>query len=256
MLPQIRQIFNRFLRLLGYQIKSVQQLPQENLLGITKNYNIRTILDAGANEGQFALWSRQFFPQASIYSFEPVRSTFQKLKPIAQKKDRWYVFQFALSDACEERQIFHHINHSPSSSLHESTANEVALFPQTGEKILESVSCVTLDHWLNKSNFSLKEDILLKLDVQGHETSVLKGAKHILAITSVVITEVIVGNQYKEQAKFADIVRLLSESGFVFQGVLEHGLDKTGRVFSLDAVFAKDNVCSADSLTRPHSVVS
>lgn len=240
MLPQIRQNFNRFLRLLGYQIKSVHQLPQESLLGITKRYNIRTILDAGANEGQFALWSRKFFPKASIYSFEPVESTFKKLQLIAKDSHRWDVFQVALSDTCEDRQIFHHINHPSSSSLHESTAEELTLFPETQEKSLEQVSCITLDHWLNSFNSLIKEDILLKLDVQGHETCVLKGAKDVLAVTSVVITEVIVGSLYREQARFDDIVHLLSESGFQFQGVLEHGFDQSGSVISLDAVFIKD----------------
>lgn len=241
MLPRLRQNFNRFLRLFGYQIKSVQQLPNENLLGISQRYNIRTILDAGANEGQFALWSRKFFPKASIYSFEPVESTFKKLQLIAKDSHQWDVFQVALSDTCEDRQIFHHINHPSSSSLHESTAEELTLFPETQEKSLEHVSCITLDHWLNKFNSLIKEDILLKLDVQGHETCVLKGAKNVLEMTSVVITEVIVGSLYAEQARFVDIVHLLSEAGFHFQGVLEHGFDEKAAIISLDAVFVKDS---------------
>jgi len=241
MISVLKQLSNRFFKCFGYQIKSIQQLPSENLLGITKRYDIRTILDAGANEGQFALWSRKFFPKASIYSFEPVESTFKKLQLIAKDSHRWDVFQVALSDTCEDRQIFHHINHPSSSSLHESTAEELTFFPETQEKSLEHVSCITLDHWLNKFNSLIKEDILLKLDVQGHETCVLKGAKDVLAMTSVVITEVIVGSLYREQARFVDIVHLLSESGFQFQGVLEHGFDQTGSVISLDAVFIKDS---------------
>lgn len=241
MISVLKQLSNRFLKCFGFQIKSVQQLPQENLLGITKRYNIRTILDAGANEGQFATWSRKFFPEATIYSFEPVESTFKKLKRIAKEKHRWDVFQLALSETCEDRQIFHHLNHPSSSSLHESTPVELALFPETKEKIIETVSCVTLDHWLNKSNITLKEDILLKLDVQGHETLVLNGAKNVLEMTSVVITEVLVSHLYRGQAKFVDIVILLSKSGFKFQGVLEHGFDASGDIISLDAVFVKDS---------------
>jgi FkbM family methyltransferase len=241
MLTRLRQNFNRLLRLFGYQIKSVQQLPNEKLLGISQRYNIRTILDAGANEGQFALWSREFFPEATIYSFEPVHTTFKTLELIAKEKHQWDVFQVALSDTCEDRHIFHHINHPSSSSLHESTATEIALFPDTKEKVLENVSCVTLDHWLKNSKIILNEDILLKLDVQGHETCVLMGAKDVLAKTSVVIAEVIVGSLYHEQARFVDIVHLLAESGFQFQGVLEHGFDQSGSVISLDAVFIKDS---------------
>jgi len=241
MISVLKQLSNRFFKCFGYQIKSIQQLPSENLLGITKRYDIRTILDAGANEGQFALWSRKFFPEASVYSFEPVESTFKKLKRIAKDRHRWDVFQVALSDSCKDRQIFHHINHPSSSSLHESTPVELALFPETQDKILENVSCITLDHWLNNSNFFLKEDILLKLDVQGHETCVLKGAKNVLEMTSVVITEVIVGSLYAEQARFVDIVHLLSEAGFHFQGVLEHGFDEKAAIISLDAVFVKDS---------------
>jgi FkbM family methyltransferase len=240
MISVLKQLSNRFFKCFGYQIKSIQQLPSENLLGITKRYDIRTILDAGANEGQFALWSRKFFPEASVYSFEPVESTFKKLQLIAKDRHRWDVFQVALSDTCENRHIFYHINHPSSSSLHESTPVELSLFPETKEKIIETVSCVTLDQWLDNSNITLKEDILLKLDVQGHETFVLNGAKNVLEMTSVVITEVIVGSLYRGQAQFVDIVQLLLESGFKFQGVLEHGFDASGAIISLDAVFIRN----------------
>jgi FkbM family methyltransferase len=211
------------------------------LLGIANRYNIRTVLDAGANEGQFALWSRKVFPDAAIYSFEPVLQTFKKLKAIAMEDRGWEVFQVALSDTCGDRQIFHHINHPSSSSLHESTALELALFPETNDKVLESVPCVTLDQWLIDSGVRLKGDVLLKLDVQGHESCVLSGAENVLEATSVVVTEVIVGGLYREQARFADIVLHLAGAGLHFQGVLEHGFDQSGGVISLDAVFMRDS---------------
>jgi len=240
MISFIKNISNRFFKTFGYKIKCIRQLPQENLLGITKRYKVQTILDAGANKGQFALWSRKFFPESKIYSFEPVYANFKNLERIAREDERWDVFQVALSDICEDRQIFHHINHPSSSSFHESTNLELELFPETKDKILENVSCVTLDDWLNDSNVCLHDDILLKLDVQGHETQVLKGAEKLLHITSIVITEVIVESLYRGQARFVDIVNILAESGFHFHGVLEHGFDKDDSVVSLDAVFIKN----------------
>src|SRR5687768_15429271 len=42
--------------------------------------NIRTILDVGANVGQFAILAHEVFPSAKIFSFEPLPECFEVLK--------------------------------------------------------------------------------------------------------------------------------------------------------------------------------
>lgn len=240
MVSLIRQFINRLIKPLGFQFKSLNRIPRENFLGIANQFQIRTILDIGANEGQFALWARRFFLHAKIHSFEPVKSTFKQLMDISKGDPLWEVHCLALSDSCVEKTIFHHINHSSSSSFHVSNPLEQELFPETKEKKNEIVSCMTLDSWLEKSKECLNSNVLLKLDVQGHETEVLNGSMRVLDRVDVVVVEVIVQGLYSGQARFVDIVKILFDKKFIFQGVLEHGFDADGRVVSLDAVFVKD----------------
>ena len=238
----LKNFSNNLFRFLGFQIKSTRQLPKENLLGFNRLFDIRTIIDVGANEGQFGLWARSFFPAAQIYSFEPVRSTFETLKIVTSRDANWHVFQMALSDTRRDQEIFHHIRHPSSSSLHLSTPKILELFPETEKKVLERIKCSTLDYWMDTEGLSLCDDILLKLDVQGHETHVLRGAEGMLKMVKVIIVEIITRKLYHNQAKFEEIVEVLSQNNLHFHGVIEHGFDKSGGVVSLDAVFVKDQL--------------
>ena len=87
---------NKCLRTFGYEIKSTALLPKQNLLGIKNTFHIQTIIDAGANLGQFALWARAEFPNAALHSFEPVRTTFEKLQATARMDPLWKTYNLGL----------------------------------------------------------------------------------------------------------------------------------------------------------------
>ncbi len=235
----IAYITNRYLRNFGYEIKATALLPKQNLLGIKNKFNIRTILDAGANLGQFAQWSRVEFPNATLHSFEPVLATYKKLQATAQHDPLWNTYNLALSSEKCVRQINVHVDHPSSSSLLESTPIEAELYPSTNRKVKNDVNCITMDEWVEESNPLIDNDILLKMDVQGHEASVLKGGKRTLQKVQVVIVEAIIEQLYHSQTKFSELVALLDNASFDFIGVMEHGFTSQGNVVSLDAVFFK-----------------
>jgi hypothetical protein len=113
------------------------------------------------------------------------------------------------------------------------------LYPSTIQKEKKDVNCITLDEWVEEYNPTMDNDILLKMDVQGHEASVLKGGKRTLQNVQVVIVEAIVEQLYHSQTTFPELVALLDNSAFDFIGVMEHGFTSLGNVVSLDAVFFK-----------------
>lgn len=83
---------------------------------ILRTSNIKSIFDVGANIGQTNLDFRQRFPDASIYSFEPVSKTFKVLKKNVGETLNPYCYQFALGS--EETKLLISLNpNSQTNSL-------------------------------------------------------------------------------------------------------------------------------------------
>jgi amino acid adenylation domain-containing protein/FkbM family methyltransferase len=61
------------------------------------------VVDVGANIGLFSLFVRQHFPNASLYSFEPLPPVFRSLQLNAALYDsKWKVFECGLADAARQ----------------------------------------------------------------------------------------------------------------------------------------------------------
>ena len=60
---------------------------------IIEKFNIDLVIDAGANEGQFAQELRAFY-SGEIFSFEPVSSVFEKLAATAASDTDWHLYCF------------------------------------------------------------------------------------------------------------------------------------------------------------------
>lgn len=87
------------------------------LLGI-RQLNIQTIIDIGANKGQFAKKMRRYFPQAQIFAFEPLPLPYQQLQQWGDRQqNRVRTFNLALGDRVDELEINSHVLFTASSSL-------------------------------------------------------------------------------------------------------------------------------------------
>ena len=90
---------------------------------------------------------------------------------------------------------------------------------------------------------------LLKIDVQGGELNVLKGALDLLREVSIVLTEVEFSAVYEDQPLFADIDKFLRDQGFFLHDFKNPGYsaykagvfnDLKGRLLWMDAVYVKE----------------
>jgi FkbM family methyltransferase len=150
----------------GIDIRRQAENPAHNLLGL-RRLGVRTVLDVGANEGQFAREALKRFPEAHVYSFEPLPGAFAKLNSWAAGQDRVTPVNIALGDRDEALEIHMHSEHSPSSSLLRTTDLSTALYPFTAAQESVSVPVRRLDDWA--ASKSLQAPTLIKLDVQGYE---------------------------------------------------------------------------------------
>lgn len=225
---------------LGFEIRRRQVAPGRNvwmrLLGID------TVIDIGANIGQFAAQARLDFPSAHIYSFEPLPDCYQRLVRSRAADPFFTAFETAVSDV-DGTLEFRRSSSSASSSLLRMAQLHKQSFPTTaGEKVVR-VKSRRLDEIAQTISFG--EHVLLKMDVQGAEDRVIKGGADTIARADVVIAETSFVQLYENQPLFRDVFLSVTGLGFRYAGSCGflpspiHGLN-----LSEDSVFLNERAIS------------
>jgi FkbM family methyltransferase len=199
----------------------------------------RTVLDLGANIGQFAIASANLFGQGvSVISFEPDPSTASILRNNV-KGLPVEVMELAIGSAPGESTFFVNAD-SQVSSLLPLGRIRLTDFPESVIKHEIKVSIESLDNLFTSSD--LASPILLKIDVQGFESEVIAGSTHFINKVRWIVMEVSFTDLYKGEADFISILNLLSDRGFRFLRPLNmHFSPKTGEVIEMDALFVNAN---------------
>lgn len=222
----------------GLDVRRLVKNPMHTLLGL-RDLPIKTVIDVGANRGQFAAYVSTFYPGARLVCFEPLPGPFQKLQQWASGQANVTTFNLALGEEEGTATMFHHLDHSTSSSLLATTELSKTLYPFTERQRTVVVPMSTLDRVFEKMPELLQPDILIKLDVQGYEEHVIAGGKRTFAAASACIVEVSLDELYKGQADFKRLMFMLDDLGFRYVGNLEQNVGEDGHVIFFDAVFAR-----------------
>ena len=232
----INKIFNHF----GYQITkspfSKRQIKSGHFIWLQK-FGIKTIIDIGANEGQFIDKISKILPDVNIYSFEPLKDSFIKLEKKISDKKNITAFNFALGDE-EKENIINRNEYSPSSSLLELTQLHRNAFPITEKVREEKIFVKILDR--AAKDLELKKKVMMKIDVQGYELNVLRGAENTIKDVDIILIETSFYELYKNQPLFKEIYNFLSDRGFNYYGSLEQLYDeRDGKILQADSVFIR-----------------
>ena len=196
-----------------------------------------TILDIGANVGQFAIAAAKRFPGAQVFCVEPDPRSVAILKSNAKDIDRISVHQTAMSDTCGVAN-FHVNQDSQVSSLLPLGADRIEAFPGSTVREVIEVGVETLDSLF--AHRPLEAPILLKLDVQGSEDRVLLGGNRLLKSVSWITLEVAFASLYEGEADFLTVCKLLDRHGFQFTKPLNfHTRPDTGEIIEMDALFVR-----------------
>ena len=240
----LKNLVRKSLSYAGVELIRTTQNPRKTLLGMSQ-LQINTIIDVGANNGQFARAITETFPHAQILCFEPLPSTYDELKLWADRQNgRVTVFNLAIGERDGMVDMFYHEDHSPSSSVLASTEITERIYPLTKRQEQIPVTLTSLDKALDGAGISIKDDILVKLDVQGYEDRVIRGGQATLRKARACIVEVSLDHLYAGQADFKNIVSQLYDLGFAYKGNLDQIYDDDGHIIFLDAVFARKRVGS------------
>ncbi len=175
----------------------------------------RSVIDVGANKGQFALYARVSFPEAQIYSLEPLSGPRAKLERLFKGDPSMHVLPYAAGAAPGNASI--HVSRSDdSSSLLAMTSLQTERFPGTEHVSAEAIEVRRLDDLF--AGIELPSPVLLKLDVQGFELEALRGATELITRVDSVLCECSFVPFYEGQALFEDIHAFMVEHGFGISG--------------------------------------
>jgi FkbM family methyltransferase len=199
-------------------------------------HGIDTVLDIGANAGQFARLLRQSGFTGHVHSVEPLQSAFDELSVAARHDARWTVQRAAVSD--EPGTLTMNVSgNSVSSSVLPMLDTHAVAAPSARYVDREDVVATTVDEIVAEHGLT-PERTLLKIDVQGYEKAVLDGARKTLGQFGSVRTEMSLVPLYDGQALLPEIVDDLGRNGFDLW-LIEPGFTEptTRRLLQLDGMF-------------------
>jgi FkbM family methyltransferase len=205
----IDDLIKRTLRRAGVNAVSVDRLGVDvelDLARLTASQPLATIFDVGGNVGQSALRFVAAFPSATVFTFEPVPSTFDRLVEATRHIERIRPFNTGMGDR-PGRQTMHLADSSGSNSLvHAGTASGTI-----------DITVDTIDTFADRNGVDAID--LLKIDVEGYELQVLKGAERRLSdgrIRFVYAECIFPPNAGLPHTSFFDLHRVLDAAGFCF----------------------------------------
>ena len=230
----IRKIIERF----GYHLINKVDNPGTELIGDIKRFyrddQDILIFDVGANTGQSALSFTKSFPYSSIHSFEPTPKVFSILEKSVRDKKNIFPHNLACSSKDEKLQ-FNTFKTSVNNSM--LSANYLE-----GETI--EVQACRLDTFCMENNCG---DVnILKVDAQGYDLEVLKGANVLLDENKigVICIELLLKEYYENQSSFEEIYIFLKNKGYRLYGLYERWYDYNG-IDHCDGLFINSNFINA-----------
>jgi FkbM family methyltransferase len=206
-------------------------------LSALKGRRFRTIVDVGANRGQFALFARTEFPDAQVISFEPLAAPGQLFETLFKGERNVRLHRRGLGRRCEPKTM-HITQEDDSSSFYPPSELQTAQFG-TVEVASESIEVVRLDSILNGTE--IERPALLKIDTQGYELEVIMGCGELLSRFDYIYAELSFAELYEGQPLAGDVESVLSSRGFTLEGTYNQSTDSRGRVLQADFLFANSN---------------
>ena len=234
----------RSIREFIFGISSLSDSPFKSIVLNIEVTNVSQVLDIGANVGQFGLDIRRHGFNGQIISFEPVKETFDLLVKTIKKYEPWDALNIGLGSNESVQKINVSGNDGLSSSLLKMGKIHMSNFPKSLTVSYQNVSISTLDNQIEILGIDPR-NVLLKLDVQGFEAEVLKGAAKSLSKIPLCFLEVSIVPLYDGEITLLPILNLLSESGHEVVDIFRGLKTKHGQLLQLD-ILTKNTVKKVD----------
>ncbi len=196
----------------------------------------RMIFEVGAADGRDCDRYRAMFAQAIVHAFEPLPENFAVLAARAERDASIVAHRLALCDMVGTA-TFHIGAWADASSLllaknTGSTFDAYQASTGTIEVETDTIDAVAARHGVGRID-------ILKIDAQGGELAILRGAASLLAAGAVkiVFTEAQFRPLYEGAGTFAEIATYLAAHGFVLHNLFDINHNQRGEACWCDALF-------------------
>lgn len=231
-----KDLFQRNLQRFGWEIKRVNSGDIADLMAELNAREVVKLLDVGANLGQYAKAAFDVGFSGEVLSFEPLSDIHARLAHSAEAHPRWRVHPRCAVGSTKGKVTINRAANAVSSSV--LAISDIHVFSAPSSRITgtEEVPVIALD------DIGLTDPTrtFLKIDTQGFEGEVLKGAKKLLRQIAGVQVEISIAPLYEDQAEYAAIFDAMHSAGLRLWSV-EPGFrdQKTRRLLQFDAIFLR-----------------
>lgn len=234
-------LFNSCIKKIGFKLGKYNVGTDASLrrISIYKNYKVSLLLDVGANTGIYGKEMRSVGFEGKIISYEPLSDAFEKLARVANKLGNWEVNNFALGDENVIKEI-NISNNSHSSSILDILDTHTNAEVSASYVGKQKIELKTLDSIANNIVLNNYKEVFLKIDTQGFELNVLKGAEHSLDFINTIQLEMSLVPLYSGQALYDELFQFLWQRGYTLIDIEPGFVDaKQGKLLQFDGIFRK-----------------
>lgn len=203
---------------------------------VLRMLHCETVVDIGANRGQFALVARHSFPNANIISFEPLPEPATVFDRVFSNDSLVVLHKLAIGSKSEEC-IMHISARDDSSSLLPISSLQEKTFPGTREVATINVQVEPLEALVDDKD--ILSPAMLKLDVQGFELDAIQGCESLLSRFKWIYCECSFVELYSGQKLAAEVISWLSSKGFLIKGMYNPSYDRGGQAVQADFLFQR-----------------
>ncbi|HLN55267.1 MAG TPA: FkbM family methyltransferase [Bacteroidales bacterium] len=206
-------------------IRLAKMLPQQDFL----------IVDIGGGIGASVILYRKYFPENHIIAFEPITENYNAIKSRIKDLENIEVVNKALGNENSfiPMNIANRITSSSLLPLSADPGSEAFSEKNLGKSRDENIEVVRLDDFL----LTNPRDIgIMKIDVQGYEMNVLKGAEKTLERTKVIVLEANNHEGYSGAPKYYETDEFLRNHNFTLYDILPSIFEK-GKLKEWDVIY-------------------
>lgn len=230
----IHSLFNT----LGYEVHKLSWFAPARRIRMMQQLHINLVLDVGANNGTYALDLRKGGYRGRIWSYEPQHEAFAELEKAAADDDGWKTVNCACGAKAGSADINVAKNSYSSSLLPMLEAHSTTL-PDSAYVSSETISVCTLDDSVVAS-LGARDCVWLKIDTQGYEAEVLKGASRLMSKVQALECELSLVPLYDGQPLIDEMITAIYQMGFRMVGMAPVFSEKeTDYLLQIDGTFLK-----------------
>jgi FkbM family methyltransferase len=246
----LKRTVSHLARRLGYQIVSSDALEDRafalHLEQLFRQLDVQCVLDVGANSGQYRKFLRDVVGyQGLIISFEPQPLNVARLREQAKTDPQWIIQDYALGSE-DARRSFNVMKLDLLSSFREPDSSAVPMLRDFNVvDYRQDVEIRRLDSVIDglRSRHTLR-NLYLKLDTQGFDLEVIRGAPATLPAVRALQTELSMQPIYKNAPPFRVMLEALTEHNFAVTGMFPVVRDQKLRVVEFDCVLINSDEAS------------